>query len=259
MRSAERLRVGSVGGERVEGVRAVKELLAAGRRRVRRVVVAAGAADDSIVELARARGARVEIVEPAQFRRLARTTSHQGVLADCAPAKDMGLEGIAAASLVVVVDHLEDPHNLGAIVRSAAGLGAEAVVLARHRAVALTPAATKVAAGGVEWLRFATVSSVPQGLRRLGQLGFWRVGLDAEGSTSIFDLAVASEPVALVVGSEGRGVSPLTRRELDVVASIPMAPTVASLNAAVAASIALAAIAEARRRQAGTPAALGQR
>ncbi len=105
---------------------------------------------------------------------------------------------------------------------------------------------TKVAAGGVEWLEFAQVSSIPAALRVLRAQGLWTVGLDAGGVETIFTLPVARDRLALVVGAEGRGLSPLTRHELEVVAAVPMASTVSSLNASVAVGIALAVLAERR-------------
>ncbi|ACU54804.1 RNA methyltransferase, TrmH family, group 3 [Acidimicrobium ferrooxidans DSM 10331] len=237
-----------LGGERVEGRRAVLECFRAGRRRVRRVIVEAGREPEAIIEAAARAGVPVELLPPERFERVARTEVHQGVLADCDPVVDVGLDGLADGSLLVVVDHLEDPHNLGAVLRSAAAFGADGVVLPRYRSVPLTPTVTKVAAGGVEWLRFALVSSIPAALRRLRARGVWSVGLDADAATSVFSLTLATERLALVVGAEGRGLAPLVRRGVDVTAAIPLAATVASLNASVAASIALAAIVDARTR-----------
>lgn len=227
------------------------ECFRARRRRVRRVFVEAGRESEAILEVAGRAGVRVDVLPRERFDRVARTAVHQGVVADCDPVVDVGLEGLVDGSLLVVVDHLEDPHNLGAVLRSAAAFGADGVVLPRYRSVPLTPAVTKVAAGGVEWLRFATVSSIPAALRRLGDRGVWSVGLDADATTSIFSLTLATERIALVVGAEGRGLAPLVRRAVDVTAAIPMAATVASLNASVAASIALAAIVDARTRARG--------
>jgi 23S rRNA (guanosine2251-2'-O)-methyltransferase len=238
--------VRTLGGERLEGRRAVLECLRAGRRRVRRVIVAAGTDPVEVLDAAARAGVPVEVVDRSRFERLARTRVHQGVLAECDPFVDAGLAGLAEASLLVVVDHLEDPHNLGAIARSAAALGAHGLLLSRYRQAPVTAAVAKVAAGGLEWLSLAEVSSIPAALRRLGELRFWRVGLDAEAAGSVFDLSVATERLALVVGSEGRGLTRLVRRELDVSVSIPMVGTVASLNASVSVGIALAAIAHAR-------------
>jgi 23S rRNA (guanosine2251-2'-O)-methyltransferase len=124
------------------------------------------------------------------------------------------------------------------VLRTAETAGATGVVLPRHRSAWLTPAATKAAAGAVEHLPIALVSGVPHLLERAARAGVWSVGLDADGSTSVFDLEIADRPVVLVLGAEGRGLSRLTRKRCDVVASIPMRGRIASLNVAAAAAIA---------------------
>jgi len=177
--------------------------------------------------------------------RLAGTDRHQGVVAVVADYRyrELGelLEGARAAGappLVVVLDGIEDPQNLGAIIRSAHALGAHGVVIPKDRAAGITPAAAKASAGAVEHCPVARVTNLAQALERLKEAGVWTVATDASADEPIsaVDLTV---PTALVIGSEGAGVRPLVRRTCDRVARIPMQGKVGSLNASASAAIAL--------------------
>jgi 23S rRNA (guanosine2251-2'-O)-methyltransferase len=137
-----------------------------------------------------------------------------------------------------MVDHIEDPHNVGAIVRSAVAAGAPRVVVAERRSAPIGAAAFKAAAGALEQCRIASVSSIAEAVQRCKRLDVWTVGLDAEGDRSLFGLDLLAAPVALVVGAE-TGLHRLVRDRVDLVASIPMAGEVESLNASVAAALAL--------------------
>jgi 23S rRNA (guanosine2251-2'-O)-methyltransferase len=138
----------------------------------------------------------------------------------------------------MVLDHIVDPHNLGAIARSAKAAGMTGLVAATRRAAPFSATAFKAAAGAFETLPVAMVSSIAEALRRLNQLGVWTVGLDAGGSQELFGLELLSEPVAIVVGAEGAGLSQLVRDRLEVIARIDLAPEVESLNVSVAAALA---------------------
>jgi 23S rRNA (guanosine2251-2'-O)-methyltransferase len=151
--------------------------------------------------------------------------------------------------LLVVLDGVTDPHNLGALLRSALCAGATGAVLPRHRAVHVTPAVTKAAAGCIEHLPMALVPGVPATLRRLVRNRVWTVGLDPTAPASLFDLALASDPVALVLGAEGSGLSHLVRQRCDTVVAIPQTARVASLNVSTAAAVACF---EVSRRRAGS-------
>jgi 23S rRNA (guanosine2251-2'-O)-methyltransferase len=151
-------------------------------------------------------------------------------------------------AVLVALDGVTDPQNLGAVMRSAETAGASGMILATHRAAGITPAVAKAAAGALEHLPLAFVSGVPGALDRAKRAGVWCVGLDAGGDQSLFDLSVADAPLVLVLGAEGRGLSRLARARCDVVASIPMHGHIESLNVSAAAAVACTEVA---RRRAG--------
>ncbi len=239
-----------VGGERVEGRRAVTELLTAGRRRVRTVWVAAGRSADltELADDATRRGIPVQRVTREELDDLAATEVPQGVVADADPIEPAGVETLLAApaAFLVALDGVTDPQNLGAIVRAAETAGATGVVLPRHRAARITPAVTKAAAGAIEYLPIATAAGIPAVIIQAGRADVWTIGLDADGDVTIDELAVADRPLMLVFGAEGRGLSRLARERCDVVARIPMRGYVASLNVGAAAAIACATVARLR-------------
>lgn len=146
----------------------------------------------------------------------------------------------------MVLDGVTDPHNVGAVMRSALSAGATGLVLGRHRAAGLGPTAVKAAAGAVEYLPVAEVAGIPSALSQLSQAGVWTVALDSAAKTQLWDLTLASEPVALVLGDEGRGLSPLVRQRCDLAVRIPLRGPLESLN--VSAAAALACFEVARRR-----------
>jgi len=226
----------------------VRELLAAGRRAVGEVWIAEeqdpSSYLDEIERLARRRKAKVLVVARRRLEGAARTDSPQGVLARAEPLPEASLEELCAPSggvvpFLVVLDGVTDPHNLGAVLRSAECAGVTGVVLPRHRAVHVTPTVTKVAAGAVEHLPIAVVPGVPSALARLAALGVHAVGLDAAAQRSLYELGPeAFGPVALVLGAEGRGLAPLSRRRCAELVAIPQHGRLASLNVAAAAAVA---------------------
>ena len=157
-------------------------------------------------------------------------------------------QALRGRPFLVAIDGVTDPGNLGAILRSAEVAGATGVVLPRHRAVHVTPTVAKAAAGAVEYLAMAVVAGLPAALGELSDKGVWVVGLDAEGPTAIDDLPVADQPVALVLGAEGRGLSRLARQRCEVLASIPQHGHVESLSVASAAAVACMAVARLRAK-----------
>lgn len=250
-----------LGGDRVEGRQAVRELLLAGTRPVREVVVAAGqnqtGALAQIVELAAELRVPVKEVARSKFESMANTEAPQGVIARAAPLAEHDLEELArpldgSSPFLLVLDGVTDPGNVGAALRTAECAGVTGAVLGRHRSAHITPAAAKAAAGAIEHVPMAVVPGIPNALARLAELGVWTVGLDVAAPTSVYDLSVASEAVALVVGSEGRGLSRLARQRCDVVVAIPLKGHLASLNAAAA--VAIGSFEVARHRQPGLPA-----
>jgi 23S rRNA (guanosine2251-2'-O)-methyltransferase len=232
----------------------VRELLVAGRRKVHELLLSSGADEApalaELASLARDAGVRVKAVPPDQIERRARTGAPQGVVAFAAPIPAADLDDLLAdpSAFLVALDGVTDPQNLGAVMRSAETAGATGMVLATHRAVGLTPAVAKAAAGALEHLAVAFVSGVPGALDRATRAGVWCVGLDANGDQSLFDLSVADARLVIVLGAEGRGLSRLARARCDVIASIPMHGHIESLNVSAAAAVACTEIA---RRRAG--------
>jgi 23S rRNA (guanosine2251-2'-O)-methyltransferase len=238
----------AVGGEQVEGRQAVRELLAAGTRPVRDVWVAEGLDPAPILreinELAKRARVPVRYVGRRALDAEARTDGPQGVLAHAQPLPEWDFDDLCRptgeqAPFLLAFDGVTDPQNLGALLRSAEGAGATGAVLPRHRTAHVTPAVTKAAAGAVERVRLAVVPGLAAALARARDLGVWVVGLDAGGDQNLFDLNVATEPLLLVVGAEGAGLSRLVRQRCDVVAQIPLKGSIPSLNVAAAGTLAV--------------------
>lgn len=246
-------RTEGVGGDQVEGRRAVLELLEARRRTVRAVYVADGqepsAILDEIEALAQRRRVPLHLVSRARLDKMATTEGHQGVLAHAAPIETVGLETLWGdpRAFLLVCDGVTDPRNLGAMLRSADGAGVTGVVLARHRSARVSPTVAKTAAGAIEYLRFSDVGGIPSAVDQLNRNGVLTIGLAGESTASLYDLDLASTPVALVVGSEEKGLSPLTRKRCGVVVAIPQVGHLSSLNAGVALSVAAFEVARQRR------------
>lgn len=247
--SRPRPEVGGIGGEQVEGRRAVRELLVAGTRRVRTVWVSSAAEPngvlDEIVDLA---GEHLRVVPPERIASLARSETHQGVVANAEPLKAADLDALlgTGSAFLVALDGVTDPRNLGAVLRVAETAGATGVILPRHRSARVTPAVAKSAAGAIEHLPIASVSGIPAALERAARAGVWSVGLDGDGDRSLFELDLVDQPVVLVLGSEGRGLGRLTRQRCELVVRIPMYGRLESLNVAAAAAVACHEVA--RRR-----------
>ena len=234
----------------------MRELLLGGRRRVRDVWIADDADDapilGDIVELATEARVPIRRVRRSQLESEARSEAPQGVLAHAAPLPESELDTLCRRGregrppFLLALDGITDPQNVGALLRTAECAGVSGVLLPRHRAAHVTPTVAKAAAGAIEHLDMAVVSGMPSALARAKELGVWVVGLDSAGDTSLFDLTVATEPLVLVLGAEGSGLSRLTRQRCDVVAAIPLLGALGSLN--VAAAGALSCFEVARRR-----------
>ncbi len=238
----------SLGGEQIEGRHAVRELLMAGTRRTREVILASDLDHapilDDIIDLADEAKVTLRELSRSKFESLTRTEGSQGVLAMAQPIRPTPLEELlesdhdGAPPFLLLLDGITDPGNLGAVLRTAECAGVSGVVLPRHRAAHVTPTVAKAAAGAVEHLRMAVVAGLPAAMKTLTKRGIWTVGLDAGGDRSVFDLPVADEPVALLLGAEGPGLSRLVRERCDTVASIPMLGVLDSLNVSNAAAVA---------------------
>jgi 23S rRNA (guanosine2251-2'-O)-methyltransferase len=234
-------------GAEVEGVHAVEAALAAGR--VELLIVERARRDRLKALLIRAEAADVPVRMVDDVSELAETAAPQGVVARCRPIPFADLEDLIAEETpagLVVLDHLEDPHNLGAVARSAVAAGIPRLVVARRRAAPVSAAAFKVAAGALEHVRIAAVSSVADTVRTLDREGVWTVGLDPRGDRPLFGLDLLAEPVALVLGAEV-GLHRLVRERCQVLAAIPVLGPVESLNTSVAAALACYEVARVRK------------
>lgn len=222
-------------GNSVEGIHAVTAALAAGR--VEKLFVERGRRGRLGPILEALDGPTVEFVD--DVRPMAETDAPQGVVARCRPILSATLESLAGDSAaVLVLDHVEDPHNVGAAARSAVAAGVTGMVVSSRRAAPLSATAFKAAVGALERLPVAVVASIPEALSRLKGSGLWIVGLETGATQSLFGLDLLTEPVAVVIGAEGAGLAELSRKRCDVLASIPMAGDTESLNASVSAALA---------------------
>ena len=237
-------------GHNVEGVHAVAAALAAGRVEVLTVERSRVEALADLVARAKDAAIRVDLV--ADLGERAATEAPQGVVARCRPRATVDLEdGIAATTpaALLVLDHLEDPRNVGAIARTALAAGIGALVVSERRGAPLEATAFKAAAGALEHLAVVMVSSIASAVEDLKRAAVWTVGLDAVGERPLFGLDLLGEPVAVVVGAEGAGLSRLVAERVDVRAAIPIHGPVESLNASVAAGLAAYEIARVRREK----------
>jgi 23S rRNA (guanosine2251-2'-O)-methyltransferase len=223
------------------GIHPVREALRAGRR-LDHVLIARGAGGPRIqelIDLCRRDGTLVRFEPRAALDRAAAKANHQGVIAFAVEHGYADLESIGeSAKLVVVLDGVEDPHNLGAIVRTAHAAGADAVIIPERRATGITETVSKAAAGAVEYLPIVRTGNIAQTLEKLKQRGFWTYGLDERGDQLYHEIDYAT-PTAFVLGGEGHGLHQNVRAHCDVVVRIPMAGAVASLNVSVAAGVVL--------------------
>ena len=245
-RFAERTVVEEVEGQ-LEGRNALTEALKSGRT-IDKVFVAAGDTDRSLQRLAaqaKEAGAVVVPVDRRKLDQMSTTRAHQGIIALAAAhvyyTIDDILEEAASrgdAPLIVICDELSDPHNLGAIMRSAECAGAHGVIIPKRRSVGLTATVAKASAGAVEYMKVARVTNINNAITELKEKGVWIYGTAAEGSIPMYK-ADLTGPAAIVIGNEGDGMSQLVRKNCDVMVHIPMKGKITSLNASAAASILL--------------------
>lgn len=229
----------------VVGRNAVTEALKSGRT-VNRLLVAEHDTQGSIreiVNLARESGAVVETVPRSQIEAAAKGFRHQGVLAYTSPVDYTPLEDILDAAqsrdgapVLLLLDELEDPHNLGAVLRTADAVGVDGVLIPKRRSCPLSATVAKTSAGAVEYVPVARIGNVAQTIRELKKAGFWIVGADMDGTADYFE-ADLTGALVLVIGSEGRGISRLVRESCDVLVRIPMLGKINSLNASVAGAV----------------------
>src|SRR5215469_961700 len=224
----------------LSGVHPVTEALRAGRP-LDRVLIAQGAAGprlQEIIDRARQAGIPVRFEQRASLDRLAGSPAHQGVVALGTAQKYAELDTVPGTGILVVLDGVEDPHNLGAIVRTAHAAGADGVVIPERRAAGLTDVVAKAAAGALEHLPVIRVTNINRALEDLKKRGYWIYGLDERG-TEDYDNVEYNSPAAIVLGGEGKGLHEQVRKHCDVLVRIPMSGKISSLNVSVAAGIVL--------------------
>lgn len=230
------------------GIHPVLEALRA-RSPLNRVLIARGASGprlQEIIDLCRELSVPLRFEPRDALDRIAGASTHQGVVALGAPRQLAELDDLPAGACLVILDGVEDPHNLGAIIRTAHAAGAGAVVVPDRRAAGLTETVAKAAAGALEHLPVARAGNLAQALERLKQRGYWIYGLDERGDQSYDQIDYAS-PTAFVLGGEGQGLHQMIRKRCDFLVRIPLAGKISSLNVSVAAGIVLF---EWKRRQA---------
>ena len=231
----------------LEGRNALTEALRSGRT-IDKVFIAAGETDRGLQRLAAEAKEAGAVVVPVDRRKLdamSTTRAHQGVIALAAARAYFSIDDIlqeaadrGEAPLLVICDELSDPHNLGAILRSAECAGAHGVIIPKRRSVGLTAVVAKASAGAVEYMKVARVTNINAAISELKEKGVWIFGTAAEGSVPMYQ-ADLTGPAAIVIGSEGDGMSRLVEKNCDVTMHIPMKGRITSLNASAAASILL--------------------
>jgi 23S rRNA (guanosine2251-2'-O)-methyltransferase len=241
--------------DRLTGIHAVREALQADGS-FDRIVIAKGRQDtrvEEIVQLARAKNIPVRFEDRGQLDRLANSRDHQGVVALAAARAAATLEDIlenankakGQIGLIVLLDGVEDPHNLGAIIRTALAAGVHGIVIPERRAVGITDTVARASAGALAHLPVAKVTNLARAMEELKEAGYWLVGLDEHAEKSYSELDYTS-PTGIVMGGEGSGLHELTRKRCDFVVSLPTTGPVKSLNVSVATGVVLF---EARRQR----------
>lgn len=236
--------------ELLYGRNAVREVLRARRRRLSKVCIAAGAQETGIVgdilRLAAELGLTVERTDRRVLDKRTAGANHQGVLLEAEPYPYVELETCLHRAeerrepvLLLMLDHVQDPQNVGTLLRTAEVVGVHGVILPTRRAVGVTPAVVNTSSGATEHLAVAAVTNLAQTIVALQKAGVWVVGLEDTSDAQVFDQIDLTMPLALVIGTEGTGLARLTRERCDFVVRLPMRGQIESLNAAVAGSIML--------------------
>lgn len=236
----------------ITGFHAVEEALAAGRA-LDRIVIARGRHGErmeAVVRLAKSRGVPVRFEDRLQLDRLAGTREHQGIVALTAAKPAVALEDLLRAKdrrgLLVLLDGIEDPHNLGAIVRTALAAGAQGVVIPERRAAGLSDTVERASAGALAHLPIARVKNLVRAMEEMKEAGYWLIGLDERAEKNYTEVDLKG-PISIVLGREGEGLHELTRKRCDFLVSVPTTGPVRSLNVSVAAGIVLFEVVRQRR------------
>lgn len=225
----------------IYGKNSVKELLSS-ERSINRIYIQKGFKEQKIVEMAKESGTVIKWCDKNNLDSLTDGKNHQGIAALVSPKAYTELDEILNSiekkggdGFLVILDSLEDPHNLGSIIRTANGAGVDGVIIPKHRAVPLTYTVAKVAAGALEYVPVAQVVNLTQTIQTLKDRGYWIFGADMDGQK--FYEADLKGPVCLVIGGEGKGIGQLVKKHCDVILSIPLEGEITSLNAGVASAI----------------------
>lgn len=232
--------------EKIAGINAVTEMLKAKRRLIYRIFIQEGKKGEKIEELIRLaekNNITIQKLNRQEIDKIYPLKNHQGVVAEAEPYAYSSLEEVLEYALfkgeepfLLLLDGIEDPQNMGAIVRTALCAGVHGVVIPKHHAVEVTDAVVRASAGAVEYMRIVKATNLVQVIKYLKEHGFWIIGTDAGAKQDYFDFKYPS-PVALVVGSEGEGMRRLVKENCDILVRIPMQGDINSLNASVAAAL----------------------
>jgi len=245
------------------GLHPVEEAIRSGSRQLDHVSVARERRDDRLerlIELCRTAGVRVALEPRDQLTRLARTDAHQGVLAVVRERRFLGIEDLLAPKetgehkFFLALDGVEDPHNLGALLRTADGAGVDGVILPERRSAPVTATVAKTSAGASEHVRIARVTNLVRALEQMKQKHVWVIGLDERGTPDYTDFDFKTDCV-LVLGREGAGLHDLVKKTCDHLLRIPMAGQLSSLNVSVAGAIVMYEAMRQRRQPVDIPAA----
>ncbi|WP_411345090.1 23S rRNA (guanosine(2251)-2'-O)-methyltransferase RlmB [Paenibacillus sp. WLX1005] len=243
--------------EYIAGKHSVTEALRAGRS-INKIWIADGAQKNlvqPVVAEAREKGIVIQYVDKRKLDSFVPGVQHQGVIAQAAPYEYAEVEDILAAAhakgeapFILLLDEIEDPHNLGSILRTADCTGVHGVIIPKRRSAGITATVSKTSAGAVEYVPVARVTNLGQTIDRLKEQGVWVVGTDVNTDSSLYQADVFTGPVAVVIGNEGKGMGRLIREKCDVLVQLPMQGQINSLNASVAAGVVMYEVL--RRRQA---------
>ena len=240
---------------KIEGRNPVIEAIKSGRS-IDKIYVLKGESHGSIIKIkAMARDNKIPVVEidKKKFSEMSDIASSQGVVANVSPVDYVSVEDIIKRAedkneplFVVVLDEIEDPHNLGAIIRTANAAGAHGVIIPKHRSAYITATVAKTAAGACFYTPVAKVTNLVQAIKKLKDYGVWFYGADMHGEKDIFDTDFSGK-IGIVIGNEGKGISPTVKKECDFMVNIPMLGEVESLNASVSAGIFMYSALKSRR------------
>ena len=232
------------------GRNAVREALRAKRRTLRRLIVSSGAQETGtmteIVKLAEQASVAIERVDRRDLDKQLRDVNHQGVALECGPYPYVEVEDCLRVAeergephFLLLLDHLQDPQNIGTLLRTAEVVGVHGVIMPGRRAAEVTPAVVNASAGATEHLNIAIVTNLAQTIEEIQKAGVWVVGADEDERSQIYDTVDMDMPSAIVIGAEGTGLARLTRERCDFIVKLPMRGQIESLNASVAGSILL--------------------